>query len=637
MWQQNWELQCLVSVCSYSQALRSELAKLGYSTPSFELHMISRVIGKTLFREKTNMFLDRSHSLLLAFVLSIAGTPCVTLAQQEIGFIEKFALAEDRREALKELIPGTPDYFYFHCLHFQNEGQLADADSMLDSWKSKHGASDSRMQSMEARQVLLAYHQNPKRTAEYLRSKLKLNWDHSAPTKNRAATLPNSLDNKTFEPEQLITNEVARDQSLTKFENEAFPLLLSRKLTPEQLRHLLGRLKRSDLPNIVARIAEELALKDSQGFGWATLHTQLTKERLDELQKLRPELLESDKFVRAYTARLAPAEGTSLTNKAELRSYLERLRAWSQKLPASQNSLKALVLGNLLRLNLTEQKFERDLFVEYLRLPRSAVYYFLPKTNVRSLPLAELNYQISEAALPRMGDDTELVRRYLEHFLRNDENVDAFANWIQREYLEQVFAETKILNGIGDAELWYAKLKPDLQKSIRERVEVRFEPYNPHQLSANDPVQIDVGLKNIDELTVRIYAINTLAHFRESSSKISASIDLDGLVANHERKLKYNLPADRRHIERIDLPELQGRGVWVIDLLGGGQRSRAVIRKGDLIALNRSTDAGQVFQVVDENGKICAIGPPRAEWPKIPSQGRRDIASILRKKPSPET
>ena len=57
-------------------------------------------------------------------------------AQQEVGFIEKFATAPDRRAALKELIPGTEDYFYYHSLHFQNQKQLAEAQSMLDQWRA---------------------------------------------------------------------------------------------------------------------------------------------------------------------------------------------------------------------------------------------------------------------------------------------------------------------------------------------------------------------------------------------------------------------------------------------------------------------------------------------------------------------
>ena len=66
-----------------------------------------------------------------------------------------------------------------------------------------------------------------------------------------------------------------------------------------------------------------------------------------------------------------------LTDKAELRAYLQRLLAWARKLPPSQNSFKVLVIGNLLKLDMSEAKYDRVLFIEYLGLPRNAFYYDL--------------------------------------------------------------------------------------------------------------------------------------------------------------------------------------------------------------------------------------------------------------------
>ena len=39
---------------------------------------------------------------------------------QEIGYVETFSLADDREAALRELVPGTDDFFYYHALHAQN-------------------------------------------------------------------------------------------------------------------------------------------------------------------------------------------------------------------------------------------------------------------------------------------------------------------------------------------------------------------------------------------------------------------------------------------------------------------------------------------------------------------------------------
>ena len=34
----------------------------------------------------------------------------------EIDYIEDFVLAKQRERALKQLIPGTEDYYYYHCM-----------------------------------------------------------------------------------------------------------------------------------------------------------------------------------------------------------------------------------------------------------------------------------------------------------------------------------------------------------------------------------------------------------------------------------------------------------------------------------------------------------------------------------------
>jgi hypothetical protein len=46
-------------------------------------------------------------------------------AQNEVGFLERFALAGDRLSALGELVPGSADYYYYHALHAQNSGDAS--------------------------------------------------------------------------------------------------------------------------------------------------------------------------------------------------------------------------------------------------------------------------------------------------------------------------------------------------------------------------------------------------------------------------------------------------------------------------------------------------------------------------------
>lgn len=541
------------------------------------------------------------------WIVLVSGANAV-LGQQEIGFIERFALAEDRRQALGELIPGTDEYYYYHCLHFQNERQLPEAQAILDAWRAKSGETP-RTRDMLARQKLLAYTEQPQQALEFLRDELQLKLTHAAPARDRAARLPAVLDNAQLEVRRLLEQSLAGDRSLGQLEDSGLELVLDQRLAPEQLRALLDRLPRADLTGIPKLVAAELALKDSRGFGWAKLHGQLTLAQLEALLELRPQLLEDSAFIAAVSARLAPAEGTSLSDRQELRQYLNRLLEWARRLPSSQNSFKALVIGNLLRLDLSENRWDKDLFLEYLALPRSSTYYDPIRlrnfsSGASRVGLVQLDFTMQpQVPLPPMGDDSELVLRFLEHFLQSQDNVDNFAEFLDRNYLERVLAQTKILYGIGDEATWYGKLAPREQKELRERIELRFAPNNPHHFAASDSISLQVELKNVDQLIVKIYEINTLSYFRNNQQPLDTSIDLDGLVPNLEQELSFALPAQRRHATAIDLPQLTGRGVWVVDLLGAGQRSRALIEKGRLVAMQRLGDAGHVLRILDESGK----------------------------------
>jgi len=61
--------------------------------------------------------------------LALMYTPTTSRAG-DINFNEDFALAKDRAASLKQLIPGTEDYYYFHCLHYLNTGQFEKIDGL---------------------------------------------------------------------------------------------------------------------------------------------------------------------------------------------------------------------------------------------------------------------------------------------------------------------------------------------------------------------------------------------------------------------------------------------------------------------------------------------------------------------------
>ncbi len=520
---------------------------------------------------------------------------------QEIGFSERFALAENREAALKELIPGTDTYFYYHCLHCQTVGKVAEARGHLDAWIAKVGLNE-QTQRMQTRQFLLEYKTNAQAAFDHLRSNFGINIDHPAPRKDEAAELQTKLD-----PNFLNWAAILKSHSNNPgvIENVAIPHLVAFLDKPATMRTWLERIDRVDAPDLLEIIERELNLPDSRGFGWAAIHNMLTTSQLLELQKRIPKLIESNAFVQARLRRIRPDDDSSLEDRAVLRNHLTSLETFVSSLPESQNSLIASVLYHRLQFDEHDGNMDRERFLRYIKLPSNRPFYnreHVTRQNARPQVNLGANYK-GETLLDAIGDDSLLVHRYLEHFFKTDANVDAFSTVLDRDFLRRIFASTKILYGIGDSKTFYAQLSPDEQRELQDRIELKFSLNNPTYYRPSDSVRLTLDIKNASELLIKVYRLNARNILTQQKQPIGTNLDLDGLVANIEKRFSYAQPADLRHREVIEMPELDGGGVWVVDALAGGQRSRTLIHKGHLHAMQRMTDAGDTFRVYDSEGK----------------------------------
>ena len=221
--------------------------------------------------------------LLLALLLLTFSN---LMAQQNVGFIEDFALAKDRKEALKQLIPGTEDYYYYHALHFQNERQIKDYDRILAEWENNFRNSPGR-KIIENREALIRYSDDPQATLAYLKRELGLNFNHQQEGKAREANHPSTLDQKLVAWEAFLKDALGSSTTLQNLDESAFFLFLESKprLSPAERRDLLSRVRVPDLPGLLELILFDLKSKESKGFGEFVIHRALTKAQLETLLK----------------------------------------------------------------------------------------------------------------------------------------------------------------------------------------------------------------------------------------------------------------------------------------------------------------------------------------------------------------
>ena len=77
-----------------------------------------------------------------------------------------------------------------------------------------------------------------------------------------------------------------------------------------------------------------------------------------------------------------------------------------------------------------------------------------------------------------------------------------------------------------------------------------------------------------------------------------------GNVANSERVETYDTGPFKRTKATYKFPELKGRrGAWIIEFIGSGRSSRALVRVGQWQTVQTTCPAGDMITVLDEKGE----------------------------------
>ncbi|WP_145391730.1 hypothetical protein [Stieleria neptunia] len=524
-----------------------------------------------------------------------------------IGLMERFALADDREAILAELIPGSQDYFFYHCLHYQNTSQLDRAEAMLKEWSaSRKGSMTALMHSMTDRQRLLTYDQSPKQTIDYLVNRLGIQLNHAPPAKKGTRRYPSELGDNFIDSQQLVKNSLRDNVSLSPIGMQIaadWYLSGNANQTPVSLHDFLKRVDGSYLKGLDQLVIAELRSRPArdQRFGDLSAHQFLTLGELNNVGRSVGAVADDNAFVNAKLRMLRPSADVDISQQPEQRrEYLVRLEAYVRTLPASYNSLKASATYRLLEANLAAGIWDANLFLRYLQLPRQSPLISPVLARVGSR--ANLNEDFSQIAiLPPIGNEQMLVETYLEHFLRDAQDTRAFERYLQPDFLRRVFARTKLMAGVANPQPYYDMLSASERRELRDKIQLSFAANNPVRYDARQPTELLVDVKNIDKLVVRIYEMNSLAFHRTNEGHLDTDVELDGLIATHEKTIEYDRPAIERHRETIAIPEASDRGVWIIDLVGKGLRARTLIRRGDLQTVRSGDANGMQITVLDED------------------------------------
>ncbi len=545
--------------------------------------------------------------------------PPTLRAENEIGFIERFALAADREKALGELVPGSEDYYFFHCLHYQSSRNVAKFSEFMGQWRKRFPDEVARRRIIENRQALLDYDATPQQTLDYLKRQLNVTHNHQREVRDQKPDLPSALDPKRVSRDVFERQALTNDLSLSEMSQGALESLVRNKvaLNPQQRRALLSKLQRPDVPNLTELVIADLKAQESQGFGEFGIHRALLPAQLDALVQAIPALAANSNFVHTRLRKLAPSPDVDVAfDPAEREAWLDRVWGYVKSLPPAFNTLKAQILYQRLDHDRSMGVYDQARFLDYLKLPRGFGYVnpkWLEKRAEANDPQCDLNADLSAALLVHrpIPNDEPLVREYFLALFDQaakanpadlgEKMMTPYTNYVLDSWLKPVLAEALIVGGHGTAEHWASLLNPTAFQALKERVDIEFPATNPPLFQPGDVAQFDVVVKNTPKLIVKIYELNALNFFLTQKRQLNTDLNLDGLVANSEQTHSFDTGPFKRTRQTFKFPELKGqRGAWIIEFIGTGRSSRALLRVGQWQVIQQTGPAGDLLLVLDE-------------------------------------
>ena len=544
-------------------------------------------------------------SLLLALPLGAA----------DLDFKEAFADPATRDAAISQLVPRTQDWFFHLALSHQLSGNKEAFQKVMADWESSAEEKNSHLsldgyKTLKNRELLLGYGDDPEKSAAGLIELLNLKFNDSRPDAQADQKLPDELDNSLL-TEAAFENIASPNSSTPAYRSYSQERLLREldqlaNFDQAKIRYFTTHLQRPDHPRVAALIVKSMDkdfVEPSIPFGTQSIHGKLTQPQLEEIAAAHPWVVEYRSFSKRYMETLLP--GSDVDFDVDVPAHAAHLAVCSDLVMQrdfGNPAIQGHVLYHHLRLQRELGRFPLDAFLAYLKIPRGNHALIRDRDPEKKTPTLDLSLDLRSATgCSPVESDEELIKNYLQHFLAAADTPDQFSEFFGETTLRRLHGRAKLLSG-ADPVKWSAGLDPAEILAMQKEIRISFAPGQPVETPIDSEVRLAVDLKNTPELLVRIFELDLPSWIERNGGEPPVDLDLDGLVAHHERQLSFDQAPLVIHREELKLSEIQGPGAWIVECVSRGVASRALIRKGRLIPYVESEARGKSMRIFDELG-----------------------------------
>ena len=272
--------------------------------------------------------------------------------------------------------------------------------------------------------------------------------------------------------------------------------------------------------------------------------------------------------------------------------------------------LTKTILLILLKLNSELNFYNLDLLIEYISCPlrENNEIYFLSEETKSLINEKKVDDSFEVEGYPNIiENEQEIIENQLRYYLLQDKNnINKFYKYFNKKYLNEFYAKTYFYKGTEDPEILNMLSQEELNYLINETILKLRNKENKDIFKIDEDVEILLEIKNIKNLYLKIYEINTENYYYTLRKEVDEAVPLDGIIPFFEKNFFVSDKPQLLIKKKLKIKYLpKKRGLYIIELIGNKHVSRAVIQRGFLQYSYKDTPYGQIVYILDENKNIC--------------------------------
>lgn len=567
------------------------------------------------------------------------------MTSEKISLKEKYILEEDKEDFFKTLVKNSETYMVMRINdHLAKYGLDLPADSQkeLENVLNQRSFKVSERKKIEFKRFLLELESTTDQTK--LKKLIKdfntkflsksFNFHRPANVKQSQGlkavgekTIGSTLSKETllktdFEASMQTFFNQSNHKTITKFNSSSFPKFDLKRLLDkhtycfEYVSNVLSDFSHvKDYPKYLKSYVKEKRKYQKNFHPVQTYYDKMTLAQLEVYKSLFPDATKHKNFIISHfrkTFEISPGQfPVNQDNLEEYRETLIRMLKWTERMGKVFSNFPAQILMAILDNGIKIGNFDKSYFLAYVQNPPKVIGCFNKKQRKVLNKRSNHNYDTSWHSVHNIKEISSLngdviCKRYLEEFFKTAENYSEFEQYFEAHYLKTTYYGAKLMQGESIDKVSEIYTESQLEE-IKEKRILKFLKSNKTRFASDEEVKVSLEIKNIPNLTINIFEINTENFYRKNMSQIDARIKLDGLLPAKQISIPFTEPPIIKFTKEFKFDSIteRKRGIFVVEFIGGGLSSRAMIRKGSLTLVQQTTLKGVVFHIVNESKEIC--------------------------------